>query len=620
MKPIRSIRSLLMPATLFLAVQSHAVEVQVKIENLSPEGGLYFTPVWVGFHDGSFDLYDQGAAASVGVERFAEDGDFGALINEFSVTTGQDAVILNPEGFAGAPIFDPGLASYETFDLDPQTNQFFSYGAMILPSNDAFVANGNPQAHQLFDDEGEFVGPVSFVVYGGEVLDAGTEENTETDAAFLNQSAPDTGVSTDDVVTLHPGFNGSVGNPDATPVNILGATVPPGTVIDETLGDFSRGVVPIMRITIQRSETPVRVSIKNQAPEGGVYLTPFWLGFHDGSFDSFNDGETASTGIERMAEDGDFAALADEFAASAAGIGQVVLNPEGFAGAPLFDPGFSSTEVVYLDASQHRYLSYAAMLLPSNDAFVGNDNPTAYRIFDEEGHFAGPLSINISGQQVWDAGTEANTESQAAFFDQSAPDTGDATTDLISLHPGFNGSFGNPGGSPQVFLGGTNGPGISFDETAADFSIPGSQVASIRLSRVVDGGHSGSWYNPARDGQGLVLDITHDTDGEGLRAMVSWYHYTADGSGDQLWLVGVGPVIGDTAVVDLVTTEGAQFGTAFDAADVAVTRWGQVRIQFLSCTQAVLTWDSVLPAYGSGSEELVRLTAGPADFNGACQL
>ncbi|MFC3194501.1 spondin domain-containing protein [Marinicella sediminis] len=620
MKPIRSIRALLMPAALFLSAQSQALEVQVKVENLSPEGGLYFTPLWVGFHDGSFDLYDRGAAASGGVERFAEDGDFGALMTEFAGTGGLDAVILNPEGFAGAPVFDPGQASYETFDLDPGSHQFFSYGAMILPSNDAFVANGDPMAHRLFDDEGNFTGPVSFVVYGSDVLDAGTEDNTETDAAFLNQSAPDTGVSTTDVVQLHPGFNGSVGNPSGTPVNILGAMVPPGTTIDQELGDFTRGVVPIMRVTIQNSLTPVRVSIKNQAPAGGVYLTPVWLGFHDGSFDSFDVGETASSGIERMAEDGDFSELANDFAAANAGIGEVIFNPEGFPGAPLFDPGFSTTTMLYLDTSQQRYLSYAAMLLPSNDAFIANDRPDAYALFDEQGEFAGPVSINISGNDVWDAGTEANTESQAAFFDQSAPDTGEATVELITAHPGFNGSFGHPTGTPQVFLGGTNGPGIEFDETAADFSIPGSQVASIRVSRAVDGGHSGSWYNPARDGQGLVLDITADTDGTGIRAMVSWYHYTADGSGEQLWLVGVGPVIDDTAVVELMVTEGAQFGDAFDAADVQRTRWGQVRIRFTSCTSAELSYDSVLPGYGSGNEDLVRLTAGPADFTGACQL
>ncbi len=615
-----SVRSLLIPAAFLLTAQAQAFEVKVKVENLSPQGGLYFTPLWVGFHDGSFDLYDSGSNASEGVERFAEDGDFAALISDFSTSSGQDAVILNPEGFPGAPIFDPGLSSYETFDLDPTSNQYFSYGAMILPSNDAFVANGNPTEHQLFDDSGEFLGPISFVVYGSAVLDAGTEANTEMDAAFLNQSAPNTGESTAGVVMAHPGFNGSAGNPAATPINILGATVPPGTTIDPVLGDFTQGLFPIMRITIQNSKTPVRVSIKNQAPAGGVYLTPVWLGYHDGSFDTFNTGETASQGIERMAEDGDFAALAADFEASAAGTDQVVLNPEGFAGAPLFDPGFSSTEMVYLDASNNRYLSYAAMVLPSNDAFIANDNPMAYPIFDENGEFAGPVRVKVYGNQVWDAGTEANTESNAAFFDQAAPDTGDSTTELIALHPGFNGSVGNPDATPQVFLGGTNGPGISFDETAADFSIAGSPVAEIRLSRAVDGGHSGSWYNPAKSGHGLVLEITENVDGSGTRAMVSWYHYNADGSGQQIWLVGVGPVVGDTAIVDVLQTEGAIFGEAFDADDVNSTNWGQIKIKFNSCTDATLYYDSVVEGYASGTEPLTRLTSGPVDFNGACQL
>ena len=80
MKLSNTIRSLLIPAGFLLAAQTQAVEVQVKVENLSPQGGLYFTPLWVGFHDGSFDVYDRGAAASVGVERFAEDGDFAALV------------------------------------------------------------------------------------------------------------------------------------------------------------------------------------------------------------------------------------------------------------------------------------------------------------------------------------------------------------------------------------------------------------------------------------------------------------------------------------------------------------------------------------------------------------
>lgn len=617
MKFSKNIRSFLLPASFLLAAQAHAVEVKVKVQNLSPEGGLYFTPLWVGFHDGSFDLYDRGAAASAGVERFAEDGDFAALRGEFAPSGGLDAVILNPEGFEGAPVFDPGLSSYEVFDVDP-SNQYFSYGAMILPSNDAFIANGNPMAHQIFDDEGNFTGPISFVVYGAEVLDAGTEANTESDAAFLNQSAPDTGEATAGTVELHPGFNGSAGNPNATPINILGATVPPGTTIDAVKGDFTQGFAPIMRVTIQANTTPVRVSVKNAASDGGTFFTPLWVGFHDGEFDIYNRDETASAGLERFAEDGSFDALRSDFS-NFNGQDSVIINPEGFAGAPVFDPGLVSTEVFNLNPTTDQYFSYGAMLLPSNDAFFANGNPKAHQLFNSGGDFAGPVSFKIYGSDILDAGTEANTESDAAFFNQSAPDTGEATMDVVTVHPGYNGSVGNPDGTPQVFLGGTGGPGIGFDETAADFTTSGYQVAEIRVSNLVDGGFSGSWFNPERDGHGLILEITNSPSGD-TQAVASWYHYAADGSGEQIWLIGNGPVIGDTAIVELVQTNGAVFGDDFNSDDVTRINWGQVRIKFNSCTDATLSYDSLVEGYGSGTEPLTRLTSGPAAFNGACQL
>ena len=607
-------------AALTTAFQTQAVELRVTVENLNGEGGLYFTPVWVGFHGGDFDLFDAGSSASEGLEHLAEDGDAATLRADFSGYAGMDDMIFNEPGFAGAPIFDPGQKSTVTYDLDPSTHQYFSYATMVIPSNDAFVGNDDAMAYQLFNDDGEFNGPMSFVVYGNQVYDAGTEANTETEAAFLNQMAPNTGTATQDGISMHMGFNGSMGNPDGTPVNFLGATLPPGTMLNAPAGDFTYPGHAMMRVTIQMAAEPLRVSVKNSAATGGTFLTPFWLGFHDGSYDLFNSGETASAALERVAEDGSFDALNADFDGSGAGMGMMLANPEGFAGAPLFDPGMKSDAMVYVNPAENRYFSYLSMVLPSNDAFVGNDNAMAYELFDESGDFQGPVNIKINGSGVWDAGTEANTESDAAFFDQAAPDTGMATSDLIAVHSGFNGSMGNPDGSPQNFLGGTNGPGFTFDETAADFTVPGNQVAEIRVSRMVDGGFSGSWFNAEKPGHGLVIDVTSNPDGTGVRAMVSWYAYQADGSGDQLWLVGVGPVVGDTAIVDLAATEGAGFGADFNSSDVMRTLWGQVKIKFTDCTHAELSYDSVLDGFGSGSESLSRLTSGPVDFNGACQL
>ena len=89
---------------------------------------------------------------------------------------------------------------------------------MILPSNDAFVANGDPMAHEVFSVDGKFV-PVTIDSMGSMVLDAGTEVNDEIpeNTAFFGQMEPNTGEDENSVVVLHEGFNavGSEGILDA---------------------------------------------------------------------------------------------------------------------------------------------------------------------------------------------------------------------------------------------------------------------------------------------------------------------------------------------------------------------------------------------------------------------
>ena len=52
------------------------------------------------------------------------------------------------------------------------------------------------------------------------------------------------------------------------------------------------------------SETTLQITIENLAPEAGTGIAPSWFAFHDGSFDLFNVGETASPALELLAEDG----------------------------------------------------------------------------------------------------------------------------------------------------------------------------------------------------------------------------------------------------------------------------------------------------------------------------
>jgi hypothetical protein len=250
-------------ALLLLASPAMAVPIQVEIENLTSQGGLYFTPVWVGLHDGSYDLFDAGVAAPAGgaLERLAEDGNAADLQSEFSASAaglngGIQGVITAPAGFAGAPVFDPGDSASDSFDVDPVQNRYFSYASMVIPSNDAFIGNDNPMSHELFDGGGNFTGPITMTVYGRMIWDAGTEANTEMDAAFINQAAPNTGTTTSDPVDLHPGFIDSVGGPAGTPI-ILGGTTAAGTTVDPVAGDFTIQDYELARITI----TPEPVSL-----------------------------------------------------------------------------------------------------------------------------------------------------------------------------------------------------------------------------------------------------------------------------------------------------------------------------------------------------------------------
>jgi hypothetical protein len=224
-------------------------EVIVTIENLAPEQGTFLTPVWVGFHNGNFDIYDRGRPASPGLERIAEDGDFSLISQEFTLSEkgSVDGAIAGTQGIADGPI-DPGEIATATFTLDSDNpnSQFFSYLSMVIPSNDAFIGNDYPNAIPIFDDEGNFIG-ADLIVYGNRVLDAGTEVNDEAEAttAFLGQTVANTGVTQNGVVDLHPGF-------------LEGGRILTGDSSSSTTNaDFTAPDYQVARITVSTVEQPL---------------------------------------------------------------------------------------------------------------------------------------------------------------------------------------------------------------------------------------------------------------------------------------------------------------------------------------------------------------------------
>ncbi|QEG24288.1 spondin domain-containing protein [Mariniblastus fucicola] len=168
------------------------------------------------------------------------------------------------------------------------------------------------------------------------------------------------------------------------------------------------GICVIMLATVVAAPTQaqtqrVRVEVSSNAPTGGVAITPLWVGFHDGSFDVFDAGSTASAGLEEIAETGSAAGLAADFGMTAGGVGGSLGSPTG---PPPIQPGETVSGIFDLDSTDNQFFSYAAMVLPSSDFFVANGDPTSIDLASIFGT-SGSISFDI-GTTVWDAGTEVN--------------------------------------------------------------------------------------------------------------------------------------------------------------------------------------------------------------------
>lgn len=126
---------------------------------------------------------------------------------------------------------------------------------------------------------------------------------------------------------------------------------------------------------------------------GGIAFTPFAVATHQAGVNIYQVGAAASSGLTALAEGGNTQTL----------IAEVMQTGEGYARQYNPDAGLTMPGQSYqftIDTMGYEYLSLAAMLLPSNDGFVGLNSwkiPTK----------AGTYTIKLDG---YDAGTELNNE------------------------------------------------------------------------------------------------------------------------------------------------------------------------------------------------------------------
>ena len=136
----------------------------------------------------------------------------------------------------------------------------------------------------------------------------------------------------------------------------------------------------------------IYVTVKNLT--NGLYFTPLLITAHDSNTRLFELGVQASEELQYMAEGGNIGPLTKMVGGEDR---DTIVNPVG----GLLGPGEIFSDIkLNTRKTGNRYLSLTAMLLPTNDGFVGLDSIRIPR-------FPGTYSYYLYG---YDAGTEENDE------------------------------------------------------------------------------------------------------------------------------------------------------------------------------------------------------------------
>lgn len=171
------------------------VVVTVTVENRAAANSVSFAPLHLGFHSGVFDSFDNGAVGGAGIVSIAEGGAGGTWQSDFAAA--------DPGATRGVipGVLLPGQSRSLSFTVDPSINPFFSFGSMVVPSNDLFIANDSPTALRLLDAAGRLL--ISSVDQrAADIWDAGSEVANPANAAFVLGGNNDLRTPENDVVSF----------------------------------------------------------------------------------------------------------------------------------------------------------------------------------------------------------------------------------------------------------------------------------------------------------------------------------------------------------------------------------------------------------------------------------
>ena len=213
------------------------------------------------------------------------------------------------------------------------------------------------------------------------------------------------------------------------------------------------------------------------------------------------------------------------------------------------------------------------------------------------------FTYDENGEQRWLTGNgqiSGNTITFEQLFRPTGPVFGDNfdAADLVL----------NPSGSATFHFGTCDSGTVQYQIGESEGELELIRLSGIagldcggvaRPSNILFSGLSGSWYLPARNGEGFVVEtIAPDT------LLIYWFTY--DDEGGQAWYFGTGTITDHLInISDLFATRGPRFGPDFDPADLELSTWGQLEMD-LSCSQLGYRYSS--SASGEGERIVESLT------------
>jgi len=189
------------------------------------------------------------------------------------------------------------------------------------------------------------------------------------------------------------------------------------------------------------------------------------------------------------------------------------------------------------------------------------------------------------------------TDLECDFTDQSSDSDGTIASRSWNFGDGGSSTAQNPShtypasGSYTVILTATDNDGAqdSFNRSVV--------VSQAPPSIAVNSGMSDAWYDPATDGQGMLIMVWDDI----KFVFMAWFTFDTErppldveailGEPGHRWLTASGPFEGDTATLAVSLTSGGVFDMASPPAITDPDAYGTVTIKWTSCNAGTLTYD-----------------------------